>query len=551
MRVSALWEAAVTTGVEKGYGGKGTFYAWAAGNGGDNGDNSNLEEYTNFYAITPVCAVNDSGIRSDFSELGANLWVCAPSNDLRAGYRGIVATENSDRYQNTFGGTSASTPIVSGVAALLRDANPELTWRDLKLILAASARKNDPDNSGWEDGAFKYGSTTKRYHFNHEYGFGVVDAKADVDLSKEWTNVPPLESATKTRSVNRRIFDAPASGATDTLTLTTDIAFIEFVEVRTNFQHSSFRDLEIELESPAGKVSTLVGPYETDIGLPLYGEFRFGAAKHLGENPNGRWTLRVTDRVSGVSGTLDSWTIKVYGHMLTPAAPAVDSVTPGEDSLIVAWSAPAVNRGTGVTSYDLRHIPTAADETEEDNWTVVGDIWTVTHGEYLERRVTGLAGNTQYDVQVRAVNQAGAGPWSETATGTPKVSAATLLHRQRVNNFARQPGVGGRLRRAAGPAGHPGGRYAAQLVGESVLRPVGRRDDGRSAAAGYEAGTQREVIGRADSPRPGWPRQPGNFGPVGQRPDRDHTNGVGQPHQFDGVAPQPEPVDWGDTSGVG
>ena len=425
VQVSALWEAAVTTGVEKGYGGKGTFYAWAAGNGGDNGDNSNLEEYTNFYAITPVCAVNDSGIRSDFSELGANLWVCAPSNDLRAGYRGIVTIENSDRYQNTFGGTSASTPIVSGVAALLRDANPELTWRDLKLILAASARKNDPDNSGWEDGAFKYGSNTGRYHFNHEYGFGVVDAKAAVDLSKEWTTVPPLESATKTRSVNRRIFDAPASGATDTLTLTTDIAFIEFVEVRTNFQHSSFRDLEIELESPAGKVSTLVGPYETDIGLPLYGEFRFGAAKHLGENPNGTWTLRVTDRVSGVSGTLDSWTIKVYGHMLTPAAPAVDSVTPGEDSLIVAWSAPAVNRGTGVTSYDLRHIPTAADETEEDNWTVVGDIWTVTHGGYLERRVTGLAGNTQYDVQVRAVNQAGAGPWSETATGTPKVSAAT------------------------------------------------------------------------------------------------------------------------------
>ena len=421
--VSALWEAAVKTGVEKGYGGKGTFYTWAAGNGGDNGDNSNLEEYTNFYAITPVCAVNDSGIRSDFSELGANLWVCAPSNDLRAGYRGIVTIENSDRYQNTFGGTSASTPIVSGVAALLRDANPGLTWRDLKLILAASARENDPDNSGWEDGAFKYGSNTGRYHFSHEYGFGVVDAKAAVDLSEEWTTVPPLESATKTRTVNRRIFDAPASGVTDTLTLTTDIAFIEFVEVRTNFQHSSFRDLEIEVESPAGKVSTLVGPYETDIGVPLYGEFRFGAAKHLGENPNGTWTLRVTDRVSGVSGTLDSWTIKVYGHMLTPAAPTVDSVTPAEDSLIVAWSAPAVNRGIRVTSYDLRHIPTAADETEEDNWTVVGDVWTVTRGGYLGHMVTGLVGNTQYDVQVRARNTAGTGPWSAAKTGTPTASS--------------------------------------------------------------------------------------------------------------------------------
>ena len=47
-------------------------------------------------------------------------------------------------------GTSAATPIVSGVAALMRQANPNLTWRDLKLILAASARKNDPTNI-WVD----------------------------------------------------------------------------------------------------------------------------------------------------------------------------------------------------------------------------------------------------------------------------------------------------------------------------------------------------------------------------------------------------------------
>ena len=54
--VGALWEAAVEAGVQKGYGGKGAFYAWAAGNGGDRGDNSNLEEFTNYYAVTPVLA---------------------------------------------------------------------------------------------------------------------------------------------------------------------------------------------------------------------------------------------------------------------------------------------------------------------------------------------------------------------------------------------------------------------------------------------------------------------------------------------------------------
>ena len=74
------------------------------------------------------------------------------------------------------------------------------------------------------------------------------------------------------------------------MTLATDIRFTEFVEIDLNFSHSSFRDLEIELVSPSGQVSTLVGPYESEDPIPLFGEFRFGSAKHLGEDPNGRWT---------------------------------------------------------------------------------------------------------------------------------------------------------------------------------------------------------------------------------------------------------------------
>ena len=96
----------------------------------------------------------------------------------------ITTTLPLSRYTDDFGGASAATPIVSGVVALVRAANANLSWRDVKLILAASARQNDPTDQDWSDGVLKYGSTTERYSFNHQYGFGVVDAHAAVTLAE-------------------------------------------------------------------------------------------------------------------------------------------------------------------------------------------------------------------------------------------------------------------------------------------------------------------------------------------------------------------------------
>ena len=365
-RANQFWELAIDSGIREGYDGKGVFYVFAAGNGGEGhrenpdgtpvggnisnvrgrGDDSNLDELANYYAVTAVCAVNYGDTRSVYSEKGANLWVCAPSRDYN-GHRGIVTTENSDRYKNTFGGTSAAAPTVSGVAALLRQANPGLTWRDLKLILAAPARKNDAANSGWAEGARKYGaaSDADRYHFNREYGFGVVDAKAAVDLAIGWTNVPPMENASAESEAAVEIPPPQADGTpqtvTTTLTLDTDIRFTEFVEINTDFEHTSFRDMDIELVSPSGAVSKLTVPFNTrhytatyrradgtTIDGPYFvrldGEFRFGSARHLGEDPNGVWTLRLTDHFPVLGGTLRSWNIKVYGHAraILEASPA-------------------------------------------------------------------------------------------------------------------------------------------------------------------------------------------------------------------------------------
>ena len=106
---SALWELAIENGVTRGYGGKGVFYVWAAGNGHLRGDDSNLDGLTNFYAVTAACAVSGQGVRSSYSEMGANLWVCAPGGDSTPEDDLLVVTvENSDRYMDFFDGTSAA-----------------------------------------------------------------------------------------------------------------------------------------------------------------------------------------------------------------------------------------------------------------------------------------------------------------------------------------------------------------------------------------------------------------------------------------------------------
>ena len=163
---------------------------------------------------------------------------------------------------------------------------------------------------------------------------GWLTPKAAVDIARGWTNVPPLESVSVASEAEVSI--PPPSGSipetvTTTLTLNTEIRFTEFVEVNTDFEHTSFRDMDIELVSPSGSVSKLTVPFNTRHYTATYrrsdgstfdapyrvlldGKFRFGSARHLGEDPTGQWTLRLTDHFPEFEGTLRAWSIKVYGH---------------------------------------------------------------------------------------------------------------------------------------------------------------------------------------------------------------------------------------------
>ncbi|MBI2519568.1 MAG: S8 family serine peptidase [Bdellovibrio sp.] len=344
----SVWRAAVETGLADGNGGKGTVYVWAGGNGafsatGQLADWSNYDGYANFHGVIAVCAVGEDGVAASYSEPGANLWVCAPSQgsstgpaitttDISGSLYGfntsadVTDLSNKD-YTKYFNGTSASAPMVAGVAALILKANPLLTWRDVKIILAASARKNDPSNAGWTTNA-----ASPPYNISYDYGFGVVDAEAAVLMASSWSNVGTLVSFAYpvggAQVVNQAVPDNGTVVSSSVVVAGSGITKIEFVEVTVNMTHQDWGNLAIQLERSGGisTISRLTNNHKCfsdDTSAQVEANctiaantFRFGTARHLGEPADGTWTLKVQDADSsdGKTGTLTSWRLNFYGE---------------------------------------------------------------------------------------------------------------------------------------------------------------------------------------------------------------------------------------------
>ena len=97
--------------------------------------------------------------------------------------------------------------------------------------------------------------------------------------------------------------------------------------------------------------------------------------------------------------------------------PAIESVLAGDGSLNVAWTAPSYTGGSDILAYDLRYIRSEAQDRADANWRLLYNLWLYTGP--LNLPLTGLENGVRYDVQMRATNAAGSGPWSITASGTP------------------------------------------------------------------------------------------------------------------------------------
>ncbi len=339
---SAVWRTAIDTGHHIGRNGLGTVYVFAAGNGKTrvsflgqffHADNSNYSGRSNYRGVVAVGAVNNRGTYTSYSERGANLLVSAFGGTKTCDEHSVVTTDRSgkngknsgsssfststnddydnDNYTRCFGRTSAATPMVSGVVALILQANPNLGWRDVHAILARSARKNDSTESDWNiNGA--------GLHVNHNYGFGVVDADAAVLLAKIWINLETEKKfSTAEIKVNQVIADNNNTGVSSTINITEiDINEIEFIDIIFSASdHPYLGDLEITLVNVSTGTTSRLADKHRCLGScgSSYNNWRFGSVRHLGESADGDWQLIVKDKVTYDIGTFQSWKLIFYG----------------------------------------------------------------------------------------------------------------------------------------------------------------------------------------------------------------------------------------------
>jgi len=389
-------EDALAAGVANGREGLGNIYVWAGGNGMDQ-DNSNYDGYTNSRYTIAVAATTNFGKRAYYSEKGANLLINAPSG---GGTLSITTTDSDSAsgYTNWFNGTSAATPLVSGVIALMLQANPNLTWRDVQHILIETAEQNDPTDSDWTfNGA--------GYAVNHKYGFGRIDAFSAVSAAENWMSAGPETSVLESSLPDISIPDNDAQGVRDTISIAEDM-FVEFVEIYfTAADHPYWGDLEIILTSPSGTQSILSEAHRVSADGTTYDNWRFGSVRHFRESSQGNWTLHVKDLQPGDSGTFQSWTIAIYGNkgILKPDVPEIITTTADSVNVNSAFLKGTLRPNGADTSYYFEY-----GTTKRYGHTAIESFFRSRGGNAsVQAYVIGLQPDTAYHYRLVAENSLG------------------------------------------------------------------------------------------------------------------------------------------------
>lgn len=280
----------------------------------DNPTNTGFRNNNNDRRVITVAASDYENRYASFSNYGSNVFVTAPGSLVLSTGRTDSSGRSEENYRY-FNGTSASTPLVSGVMALGKQVFKDMDVRWAKHAIAWSSGHNenpniDPNGTfhyNWEPEATGFWQKNNgNYWFNNNYGFGKIDAVGFVDATKnilytttEKTFVVPENNftggdITSSELVRKTSYKFTPENAALSQNLETVAVRVNFSNAaRTNLNLST---LKITLIAPDGASSVVVSPSVGDPekkNVVNYYTFLTNAFWGANYENSGEWTVEI------------------------------------------------------------------------------------------------------------------------------------------------------------------------------------------------------------------------------------------------------------------
>ncbi len=361
-------------------------------------------------SIITVAASDSTGGLASYSSGGANVLVSAPSGGWGPRDLGIVTSDlrGRDGYADSgytgldqvtgFSGTSSSTPVVSGVAAVMLEANPNLGWRDVQTILAYTATHEGTKIGGPPPPAGPTGVPDERHewrfnaadnwnggglHISEDYGFGDVDVFAAVRFAEVWSRfAAPRHSANEARLGPAGAPDLPiGTRLTVPIEVNAPRLTVETLQVSLTTTDMS---LSIYLVSPEGTRVLLFDPLDRRGGL----DWTFGVQLMKGEEASGTWKLDIRNP-DGDGARLVDWQLEVFGDLDGETAGRGDDVYHYTDEIFdpIFWGGQSVTSHTSLLEQQPGRT-TLADTDGGQDWL---NLAAITGALEVDLRVGGSA----------------------------------------------------------------------------------------------------------------------------------------------------------------
>jgi furin len=299
-------------GVTKGRNGKGSIFVWASGNGGRDHDNCNCDGYTNSIYSLSISSATEHGHVPWYSEACSSTLASTYSSGA-VGERQVVTTDLRYSCTSSHTGTSASAPLAAGICALALEANPNLTWRDMQHIVVRTARPQNLIASDWQTNGVGR-------NVSHSFGYGLMDAYAMVQLSRNWITVPEQHKCEITAPHVQRPIPAKSVVVLQLQVKECEgVEVLEHVQAKLTIFSQRRGDLNIQLTSPMGTRVTLLAHRAHDTSRIGFNHWPFMSVHSWGETPFGTWQLEIHND-GRLLANVTSWNLTLYGTATPPAA---------------------------------------------------------------------------------------------------------------------------------------------------------------------------------------------------------------------------------------